>query len=60
MKLVKFSISKKEESYINPAFVTKVAAYGNDKTVIYFHASNTPLVVLHDVEYVVSKLTEVI
>lgn len=58
MRLVKFYLSKKKEVYVNPDLVTTVVPYSDTNTIIHFVDNNSTVVVLHDVEYVVSKLKE--
>jgi len=57
MKLVKLSLSKKKEVYVNPDNVTTVMPYGKTKTIIRFTSSTSTIAVIHNIEYVVSKLT---
>jgi hypothetical protein len=58
MRLVKFYLSKKKEVYVNPDLVTTVVPYSDKNTIIHFVDNNSTVVVLHDVEYVISKLIE--
>jgi|LGVF01.2.fsa_nt_gb hypothetical protein len=57
MRLVKFSVSKKKDIFVNPDKVTKLVPYGEDKTLISFVSQSSTVFVLHDIDYVVSKLT---
>jgi len=58
MRLVKFDLSKKKEVYINPDLVTKVTPYSDKNTIINMVDNNSTVIVLHDVKYVLSKLTQ--
>jgi hypothetical protein len=56
MKLVQFEKSKSKSIFINPERVNLVTRYNSEKTMIYY--DNSAVVVLHNVDYVVRKLTE--
>lgn len=56
MKLVKFDKSKSKAVYVNPELVRYITSYGSEKTMIYFNQG--VIVVLHNIDYVVRKLTE--
>jgi hypothetical protein len=58
MKLVKFDLNKKKVVYVNPELVTTVIEYSDKNTIIHFVDSNSTVVVNHDVNYVMSKLTK--
>lgn len=58
MKLVKFNLTKKKEVYVNPDLVTTVVPYSDSNTIIHFVDNNSTVIVIHDAEYVISKLTE--
>ena len=56
MKLIKLSLTKKKDVYVNPDNVTTVIPYTEEKTMIHFVDSSSTIVVVHDIEYVISKL----
>jgi hypothetical protein len=57
MKLVKLSLSKKKEVYINPDNVTTIRPYGKNKTLIHFTGGTSTIGVFHSVKDVIAKLT---
>lgn len=56
MKLVQFDKNKNKVVYINPDLVRMVTPYNGDRAMIHFN--NTIVVVAHNIDYVVKKLTE--
>ena len=56
MRLVKFDKTRNKSVYVNPEQVRMVIPHNAEKTLIQFN--QTMVFVLHDVDYVVRKLTE--